>query len=92
LLIVHSAKNELYKPIEARSLYEHAAEPKRLQFLEGAGHTEWMFDDSPALSTLVGWLDDFLSNALASSSAKPRSRDTALLFQRCNSREETPGD
>jgi len=64
LLIAHSAKNELYKPIEARSLYEHAGEPKHLQFLEGAGHTEWMFDDSPALSKLVGWLDDFLSNAL----------------------------
>ena len=71
LLIVHSAKNELYKPIEARSLYEHAAEPKRLQFLEGAGHTEWMFDDSPALSTLVGWLDEFLSNALAPTTITP---------------------
>jgi len=71
LLIVHSAKNELYKPIEARSLYEHAAEPKRLQFLEGAGHTEWMFDDSPALSTLVGWLDEFLSNALAPTTVTP---------------------
>ena len=71
LLIVHSAKNELYKPIEARSLYEHAAEPKRLEFLEGAGHTEWMFDDSPALSTLVGWLDEFLSNALAPTTVTP---------------------
>jgi pimeloyl-ACP methyl ester carboxylesterase len=64
LLIVHSAQNELYKPIEAQSLYEHAREPKRLRFLEDTGHTEWMFDDSPALSTLVRWLDDFLSAAL----------------------------
>jgi uncharacterized protein len=64
LLIVHSAENELYKPIEARSLYEHAREPKRLQFLEDAGHTEWMFDDNPALSKIVGWLDGFLSAAL----------------------------
>lgn len=69
LLIVHSAQNELYKPIEARSLYAHACEPKRLRFLEDAGHTEWMFDDSPALSKLVRWLDDFLSAALNPASA-----------------------
>lgn len=68
LLIVHSAQNELYKPIEAQSLYDHAREPKRLRFLEGTGHTEWMFDDSPALSKLVGWLDGFLSGALNLSS------------------------
>jgi pimeloyl-ACP methyl ester carboxylesterase len=71
LLIVHSAENELYKPIEAWSLYEHAREPKRLQFLEDAGHTEWMFDDTPALSRLVGWLDEFLSNALAPATFAP---------------------
>jgi pimeloyl-ACP methyl ester carboxylesterase len=65
LLIVHSAQNELYKPIEAQSLYEHARDPKRLLFLEEAGHTEWMFDDSRRLSRLVGWLDDFLLEALA---------------------------
>jgi len=66
LLIVHSAENELYKPIEARSLYEHAGEPKSLQFLEETGHTEWMFDDNPALSRLIGWLDSFLAAALTS--------------------------
>jgi uncharacterized protein len=71
LLIVHSAENELYKPIEAWSLYENARAPKRLQFLEDAGHTEWMFDNSPALSRLVGWLDDFLSNALARTTVAP---------------------
>jgi len=71
LLIVHSAENELYKPIEAWSLYEHAREPKRLQFLEDAGHTEWMFDDNPALSKLVGWLDEFLSDALAQAAVAP---------------------
>jgi len=66
LLIVHSAENELYKPIEAQSLYEHAGQPKYLQFLEETGHTEWMFDDNPALSMLIGWLDSFLTAALTS--------------------------
>lgn len=66
LLIVHSAENELYKPIEAQSLYEHAGEPKYLQFLEETGHTEWMFDNNPALSRLIGWLDSFLRGALTS--------------------------
>lgn len=65
LLIVHGAVNELYKPIEARSLYEHAAEPKRLTFLEERGHTEWMFDDSPTFRELVALLHEFLTGALA---------------------------
>jgi uncharacterized protein len=65
LLIVHGAENELYKPIEARSLYERAAEPKSLEFLENCGHTEWMFDDSPTFKRLVGMLQVFLDDALA---------------------------
>ncbi len=64
LLIVHGAANELYKPIEAQSLYGHAGEPKRLEFLEERGHTEWMFDDSPTFVKLVGLLDEFLTEAL----------------------------
>jgi alpha-beta hydrolase superfamily lysophospholipase len=63
LLIVHGERNGLYKPEEARSLYAHAAEPKRLEFLPGSGHTEWMFDDSPVFRRLVGLLDDFLAGA-----------------------------
>lgn len=64
LLIVHGAENELYKPIEAHSLYERASEPKRLELLEGSGHTEWMFDDTPTFKKLVEWLDEFLTAAL----------------------------
>jgi uncharacterized protein len=64
LLIVHGAENELYRPIEAQSLYERAGEPKRLEYLENHGHTEWMYDDSPAFATLIGWLDELLSGAL----------------------------
>ncbi len=68
LLIVHGAKNELHKPVEAESLYEHAAEPKRLEFLEGRGHTEWMFDDDPTFKKVVEMIDDFLGRTLDPSS------------------------
>ena len=75
LLVVHGNENELYKPVEARSLYEHASEPKELVLLDGAGHTEWMFDDHPTFRALVERVDGFLGTALASGepAAAPRS-------------------
>ncbi|TDD81494.1 alpha/beta hydrolase [Saccharopolyspora karakumensis] len=63
LLVVHGGQNELHKPEEARSLYEHAEEPKNLKIIDGAGHTEWMFDDHPTFRDLVEELDAFFSNA-----------------------------
>lgn len=69
LLIVHGAENELHKPVEAQSLYEHAAEPKRLELLAGRGHTEWMFDDDPTFKKVVELLDDFLKGALNTAAA-----------------------
>lgn len=60
LLIVHGAENELHKPVEAQSMYDHAAEPKRLEMLPGRGHTEWMFDDDPTFKHLVQMLNEFL--------------------------------
>ena len=54
LLIVHGVQNKLHKPVEVESLYEHAAEPKRLEILEGRGHTEWMFDEDPDLQACGG--------------------------------------
>jgi alpha-beta hydrolase superfamily lysophospholipase len=68
LLIVHGAENGLYKPVEARSLYEHAAEPKQLELLEGRGHTEWMFDDDPTFIHVVDVLDGFFGEAFAAPS------------------------
>lgn len=65
LLIVHGAENELHKPVEAQSMYDHAAEPKSLEMLEGRGHTEWMFDDDPTFKRLVEILEGFLSRSLA---------------------------
>jgi fermentation-respiration switch protein FrsA (DUF1100 family) len=71
LLIVHGAENELHKPIEARSLYEHARDPKRLELLESHGHTEWMFDDHPAFRELVRLLGEFLATVLHPTTPRP---------------------
>lgn len=64
LLIVHGDRNELYKPDEAQRLYDEALEPKTLHLLEGRGHTEWMFDDSPSFKEFVEILDEFFAAAL----------------------------
>ncbi|MBQ6644289.1 MAG: helix-turn-helix domain-containing protein [Saccharopolyspora sp.] len=63
LLVVHGSTNELHKPEEARSLYAHAAEPKRLELIDDAGHTEFMFDEHPTFCGLVDRLDDFFDDA-----------------------------
>lgn len=65
LLVVHGEENRLHHPDEARSLYAHAAEPKRLVLLEGAGHTEWMFDEHPTFVRLVQTLDEFFATSPA---------------------------
>lgn len=65
LMIVHGGENELYEPEEARSLYAHAAEPKHLEIIEGAGHTEWMFDEHPTFRDLVEKLDKFYTDAFS---------------------------
>lgn len=66
LLIVHGTANDLHPVEEARSLYEHAREPKRLELLDDQGHTEWMFDDHPTFQRVVTMLDDFFGSALSS--------------------------
>ncbi|MGH2916153.1 MAG: alpha/beta hydrolase [Solirubrobacteraceae bacterium] len=76
LLIVHGADNELYRPVEAQALYDHAAEPKRLVYLQGAGHTEWMFDLHPTFAALVQELAGFFDDALASAGATATERTT----------------
>lgn len=72
LLLVHGAENRLHLPYESRSLYEYAVEPKRLELLPGAGHTEWMFDDHPTFVGLVRMLDQFFRGA-------PPRPDTELI-------------
>lgn len=69
VLIVHGDRNALHKPVEARSLFAHAREPKRLEFLAGCGHTEWMFDDHPTFQQLTGLLTEFLESSLRADTA-----------------------
>jgi pimeloyl-ACP methyl ester carboxylesterase len=68
LLVVHGAQNELHKPEEAQALYDNAGEPRRLELLEGVGHTEWMFDDHPMFARLVDTLDEFFRSSLTGAS------------------------
>jgi len=65
LLVVHGDDNRLHRVEEARSLYDKAREPKRLQLLAGRGHTEWMFDDDPTFRHVIDVMDDFLGESLA---------------------------
>ena len=64
LLLVHGAENRLHRPEESRSMFELAEEPKALDLLEGAGHTEWMFDDHPTFLRLARRVRDFLDTEL----------------------------
>lgn len=64
LLIVHGTRNALHPATEAEALFAAYGGPKELYWIEGAGHTEWMFDDNPHFRALgariVRWLDDLL--------------------------------
>ncbi|OEU96472.1 alpha/beta hydrolase [Streptomyces oceani] len=74
LLVVHGAENELHRPEEAHELLAHAREPKRLRLIEGAGHTEWMFDDHPTFRGLVEELDTFFASAFDHATALTPTR------------------
>jgi hypothetical protein len=70
LLVIHGAENELHRPEEGQALFAAAAEPKRLELLEGRGHTEWMSDDDPTFQHVMGLVDGFLTDALVSAPAR----------------------
>ncbi len=72
LLIIHGSENQLHHPEEAQALYDAAAQPKRLELLEGRGHTEWMADDNPVFQEMVVLIDGFISEAFGAVSAAPR--------------------
>jgi len=65
LLVVHGAENQLHRPEEAQHLYEAAGEPKRIELLEGRGHTEWMADENPVFQQLVELIDGFVGEAFS---------------------------
>jgi pimeloyl-ACP methyl ester carboxylesterase len=64
LLLVHGDRNGLHPPEESRRLAERAGEPSELLWLEGAGHTEWMYDDHPTYRRLAAELVRFLDASL----------------------------
>lgn len=74
LLVVHGAENRLHLPEEAQHLYDAAGEPKRLEMLDGSGHTEWMLDEHPTFGRVVDLIDDFLAGAFASSAVPAAAR------------------
>ncbi|MGB3481714.1 MAG: alpha/beta hydrolase [Mycobacterium sp.] len=64
LLIVHGEDNQLHKLEEAQDMFDHAAEPKQIEVLAGAGHTEWMLDDNPTFKQVIERVDAFFTSAL----------------------------
>jgi fermentation-respiration switch protein FrsA (DUF1100 family) len=66
LLIAHGTRNALHPLGEAEALFSAYGGPKELYWIEGAGHTEWMFDDNPHFRALgariVRWLEKLLTN------------------------------
>ncbi|MHB8504183.1 MAG: alpha/beta hydrolase [Acidimicrobiales bacterium] len=63
LLVVHAADNRLYRLEEAEAIATHAGEGARLEVIEGAGHTEWMYDEHPTYRRLAGILAEFFAGA-----------------------------
>lgn len=60
LYIAHGTENGIHPAGEARSLLARYPGPRRMNWLEGANHTEWMYDDDPRFCDLIedmaGWL------------------------------------
>lgn len=63
LLIVHGEDNQLHKLEEALDMFEHAVDPKQIDVLPGAGHTEWMLDDNPTFKQVIDRVDAFFTSA-----------------------------
>lgn len=64
LLVAHGDRNDLHPPTEPRSLYRNYPGDKELYWIVDAGHTEWMFDDSPTFQALVEHIDGWLTRKL----------------------------
>ncbi len=64
LFLAHGAANDLYAPEEAQRLYDLAGEPRELHLLEGAGHSEWMYDGNETFQQLIELITDFLHRSL----------------------------
>lgn len=64
VLVVHGTENELYPPEEATHLAEAIGDSARLEWLDGAGHTEFMHDDHPTFKHLLSLLLRFFAQHL----------------------------
>lgn len=64
LWLAHGLQNELHAPVESKSLYGLYKGEKHHHCIEGAGHTEWMFDDNPIFRRLAAALGQWLSGTL----------------------------
>ncbi|MGH9068312.1 MAG: alpha/beta hydrolase, partial [Acidimicrobiales bacterium] len=64
LLLIHGTHNRLHPVTESEELHRRAADPKELVLLDGAGHTEWMFDDHPLFRSVADRIEGFLSASL----------------------------
>jgi len=66
LFLAHGTRNALHPATEAEALFSAYGGPKELYWIEGAGHTEWMFDDNPHFVALgarmTRWLNRLLEN------------------------------
>lgn len=69
LLVIHGEDNRLHQVEEAYALYAAAGGTKRLEILEGKGHTEWMFDDDPTFQHVIEVIDSFLTESFPASVA-----------------------
>lgn len=72
LLIVHGENNQLHKVEEAHTLYDVAPGRKKLEVLEGKGHTEWMFDEDPTFKHMVEVIDEFFTGAFGTAGPDDR--------------------
>jgi hypothetical protein len=64
LLIVHGVRNCLHPVREARSLFEHAGEPKQLIEIPGAQHLDWIQPGSPLYGATVPRIVEFFQRSL----------------------------
>ena len=60
LLLIHGLENGLHSPQESQDLFARAGEPKRLELLDGSGHTEWAFDEHPTFLQVATLVREFI--------------------------------
>ena len=62
LLLIHGLENRLHSPAESHDLFARAGEPKRLELLDGSGHTEWALDEHPTFRQVAALVREFIGD------------------------------